>query len=283
MGSNKKKEKDKFPDDLVREWEKSDGVNFAIALARRTGWLLHVDWFTPYEDAPYEEMKPLRVYVGTDGDAIFDCNGKKKINAYNTYVILPIAQKRAIGKSGNVLTRFYSEEKLWQLPLLVKPDEARINVALTAISKNKKYLERVPKRLNPHIPADRAADFSFGHCIPFAAALEKIRRIPAVAIFADQFEEAFGYSKKGFCHSVVIHPDGEAEDSWGKQPLSHVLARFGIVTYRINEAAQKEYVAAQQRHSSDIFQRAYEDALYFIKQNDLLGPNFHFKGQESPS
>jgi len=269
MGSHKKQEKDRFPEDLVREWEKSDGVNFAIALARLTGWLLHVDWFTPYEDAPYEEMKALRVYVGTDGDAIFDCNGKKKINAYNTYVILPIAQKRSAGKRGNVLTRFYSEEKLWQLPLFVKPDEGRINVALAAIEKNKKYLERVPKRLNPHIPADRAADFSFGHCVPFAAALEKVRGLPAVAIFADKYEDAFGYSKKGFCHSVVMHPDGEAEDSWGKQPLSHVLARFGIVEYHTSEAAQKEYAAGQQRNSADIYQRAFEDAVHFISQYNL--------------
>lgn len=37
-------------------------------------------------------MKPLRVYIGIDGDAIYDHNGKKRIHAYNQYVIQPILQ-----------------------------------------------------------------------------------------------------------------------------------------------------------------------------------------------
>lgn len=266
MASKKQKDKNRFPENLVREWENSDGVNFAIALSRISGWLLHVDWFTPYEDAPYEEMKPLRVYVGTDGDAIFDCNGKKRINAYNQYVILPLAKKRAAGQAGNVLTRFYSEDALWQLPLYVKPNETSIQIAIEAIKKNKKYLERIPHRINPEIPADRAAYFSFGHCVPFAAALQEIKGLPAVAIMVDKYQEAFSLTKTGYCHSVVLHQDGEAEDSWGKQPLTNILARFGIMDYRFSEEMQKEYVVSQQRNSIEKYQMAYQEALNLLAQ-----------------
>ena len=83
MGVKKQKNKDNFPDELLREWENSDGVNFAIALARASGWLLYVDWWTQNQGDPVDKMKSLRVYVGTDGDAIYDFNGRKIIQAYN--------------------------------------------------------------------------------------------------------------------------------------------------------------------------------------------------------
>lgn len=49
-----------FPEYILRDWETSDGVNFAIALRRITGWLLHVDWWSPTNDKEVvENMKSL--------------------------------------------------------------------------------------------------------------------------------------------------------------------------------------------------------------------------------
>lgn len=43
MGQSKIKQREGFPPKLIEEWEADDCVNFAVALARLTGWLLHVD------------------------------------------------------------------------------------------------------------------------------------------------------------------------------------------------------------------------------------------------
>lgn len=79
MAVKNKKTKGHFTSDQIRNWENKDGVNFAIALARITGWLLHVDWLTIDQHAKVKDMTPLRVYVGIDTDYIFDFNGKKHI------------------------------------------------------------------------------------------------------------------------------------------------------------------------------------------------------------
>jgi len=39
-GKNKTRNKT-FPEVLMKRWEDSDGINFAIALVRLTGWILY--------------------------------------------------------------------------------------------------------------------------------------------------------------------------------------------------------------------------------------------------
>jgi hypothetical protein len=71
--------------------EGSYGVNFAIALSRMTGWLLHVDWFKPeYAEEHEKAMVPLRIYVGDHSNNIFDFVGKESIGAFALWVITPI-------------------------------------------------------------------------------------------------------------------------------------------------------------------------------------------------
>jgi hypothetical protein len=161
MAGKKQKTKGKFPDQLIREWEKSDGVNFAIALARASGWLLQVDWWAQSQNDTVDEMKSLRVYVATDGDAVYDFNGKKLIQAYNQYVVTPIAQKRKYTGAG-ISSRFYSEEKLWTLPLRGKPSESAILKAADALRKYPFLLEKMPRRINPEVPAHLAANLLMG-------------------------------------------------------------------------------------------------------------------------
>jgi len=228
MSIKRQKDKNKFPEYLMKDWENTDGVNFAIALARITGWLLHVDWWTPSEDAPVEDMRSVRVYVGTDGDAIYDFNGKKKIQAYIKYVIEPIAVKRATQNKGSVLTRFYSEADLRKLPLRVKANYANIKAAEDVIRRNKEFLDKIPPRINPEIPADIAGKYSFGWCVVFAEVIEELRGLPAVAMIADKYDPSVAINKPGYFHSVNLHPDGEVEDSWGKQPVEKILERFGV-------------------------------------------------------
>jgi hypothetical protein len=51
MGQAKINRSENFPIQLIEEWEADDCVNFAVALARITGWLLHVDWWTTLHQA----------------------------------------------------------------------------------------------------------------------------------------------------------------------------------------------------------------------------------------
>jgi hypothetical protein len=75
MGQAKIRQREGFAPKLIEEWEAEDCVNFAVALARITGWLLHVDWLTPSdeEDIPESELKPLRVYVGDNREEYLMC------------------------------------------------------------------------------------------------------------------------------------------------------------------------------------------------------------------
>ncbi|MCR8556914.1 hypothetical protein KXD93_04645 [Mucilaginibacter sp. BJC16-A38] len=269
MGSKKQKEKDKFPDELMREWENSDGVNFAIALARASGWLLQVDWSARSQDDPVEQMKSLRVYVATDGEAVYDFNGRKLFQAYNQYVITPIAQKRQYAGAG-ILSRFYSEEKLWKLPLRVKPSEAGIVRAEEALRNYPAFMNKMPKRINPHVPAHLAAAFTFSRCAVFAAANQAIKGLPATAISVSRYAP-FAMGKIGFCHSVNVHPDGEWEDAWGKQPSENILNRYGIEAYSLSEPVQQEVVAKLSKNSPELYKEYYHLAEELIGSFQLHG------------
>lgn len=263
MGSKKQKAKDKFPDELIREWENSDGVNFAIALARVSGWLLQVDWWAQSKDDTVEQMKSLRVYVATDGDAVYDFNGRKLIQAYNHYVITPIAAKRKYTGAG-ISSRFYSEEKLWKLPLRVKPSEAGIIRAEDALRKYPTFLGKMPKRNNPHVPAHLAADFTYGKCAVFAAANKVITGLPATAISVSRYA-SYATGKIGFCHSVTLHPDGEWEDAWGKQPRENILNRYSIEAYTLSEDIQQAVVAKLSKNSPEQYKEYYRLAEELIR------------------
>ena len=263
MGSKKSKAKDRFPDELMREWENSDGVNFAIALARASGWLLQVDWWAQSQDDTVEQMKSLRVYVATDGDAVYDFNGRKLIQAYNHYVITPIAAKRKYTGAG-ISSRFYSEEKLWKLPLRVKPSETGINKAEEALRQFPMFLNKMPKRINPHIPAHLAANFTYGKCAVFAAANQAITGLPAAAISVSRYAP-FAIGKIGFCHSVTVHRDGEWEDAWGKQPCENILNRYGIEAYTLSEEVQQDVVAKLSKNSPEQYKEYYQLAEELIR------------------
>ncbi|MFX5756819.1 hypothetical protein ABTE27_22990, partial [Acinetobacter baumannii] len=64
MGQAKIKQRTAFTPRAIGEWEANDCVNFAVALARLTGWLLHVDWWSVSaerrEDIPLDQLTPLR-------------------------------------------------------------------------------------------------------------------------------------------------------------------------------------------------------------------------------
>jgi hypothetical protein len=259
-----------FPPHLVKSWEDGDTVNFAIALARVTGWLLHVDWWTlSEEEEDATNMKSLRVYVGDDQQGVFDLRGKQKITSFSQKIVLPILKERGNGKGG-VRTRYYSEEKLLTLPLRVKPDLERVRIAEEAIRNNPSFLDKIPKRTAPFIPAYLAADYTFGRCAAYATAMHELTGFPVTAIIADQYTDQFSLSKKGYAHSIVLHMDGIAEDAWGIQPMERILARYGIKRCSLSEDEHWRVNENLKRNSLDKYQEAYEQALSLLKKYILI-------------
>lgn len=256
-----------FSPSQIKAWEDGDCVNFAVALARLTGWLLHVDWgaHSLDRDLPVSEMVSLRVYVGDNHDNIYDVRGKRKIKGFTETFIKPRVRQLGLMTSA-INSRYYSEEKLWTLPLRVRPDEARIINSMEIIKNNTDFLQKIPQRIKPLIPAHLAADFTFGNCVVYAAALEDLTGLAATAISALEYNELFHGNKLDFVHAFNLHPDGLAEDAWGVQPLHYIAERFGMVKYTLSESEFRRINEKVKLTSADVYEKWYAKAVELIKQ-----------------
>lgn len=100
MGQAKIKQRTAFAPQLIEEWEADDCVNFAVGLARLTGWLLHVDWWSTStehrEDIPLDQLRPLRVYVADNHDQIFDVRGTRSIREFSEKILFKLIRTRGV-------------------------------------------------------------------------------------------------------------------------------------------------------------------------------------------
>lgn len=269
MGQAKLKQRTAFAPELVEQWESEDCINFAVALARVTGWLLHVDWWVPSLDPdnniPLERCKPLRVYVADNGFGVFDVRGVRSIDDFNARAIRPLAVRNG---PGGVRTRYYDESRLESLPLRIPPDPAKIESAAKAIAANTAYLNSIPKRTPPYIPAADAADYTFGRCAAFAEALREQTGLEAVALLAVRVKpgsEGMRFGSDGFFHSLVLHPDGTGEDCWGQAYVDDIAGRFGVAEYRLSREVHGRVVSDLQRTSLERYEAAFAKAKELIQ------------------
>ncbi|RZL22193.1 MAG: hypothetical protein EOO96_24015 [Pedobacter sp.] len=92
--------------------------------------------------------------------------------------------------------------------------------------------------------------------------------IQPVALLATKFSPGFEntqLNERGYFHSVVIHPDGIAEDSWGKATLKSVAARFGVTEFKTSAEEHHLVVEKLLQNSGDRFTAALKDAVDLIK------------------
>lgn len=264
--TKKAKKEIQFPDYVLRDWEASDGVNFAVALARITGWLLHVDWWTPTDNKEVvENMKSLRVYVGNNANHIYDLKGKQTIATFTNNIIKPILQRRG-ANYGGVTTKYYSEEKLFTLPLRVRPTESRIKDAEKLIIANTDFLDKIQKRQAPNVPAHIAADFTYGHCNPFATALSELRGFKPVALIAKEYNRLFDSSKLGYVHSFNLDDEGSAIDIWGKDTVENIATRFGLTKYELDEEEHLKVSQKLKTNSPEKYEEIYKKSVIIINQ-----------------
>lgn len=278
MGQSKIKQREGFPPNLIEQWEADDCVNFAVALARLTGWLLHVDWVVkslpPYDNVPIDKLIPLRVYVQDNREGIFDVRGVKTLVEFQESTIAKRATKILTAQriNGGVLTRFYDESKLSQLPLRSLPDESKIALAIEAIKANPAYLKKIPAKPQSRIPVHDAARYTFGRCVAYAEAMHELTGLHPVAILGKKFSPLYAATERsddGYVHSIVVHPDGMGEDAWGIATIQDIAGRFGAVEFEISSDTHKEVVQNYHRTSSDIYEAELKVARQLITQYRL--------------
>lgn len=280
MGQARLKQSALFTSDVIAEWESEECVNFAVALARTTKWLLHVDWWVPSIDPnnniPFEMCKPLRVYVADNQYDVFDVRGIRKVFSFHLRTIRQLAERYG---RGSVRTCYYSETRLATAPLLNGPDELKIERAALLIQQNAAYLAAIPKRVLPLIPAYQAADFAYGRCVPYAEALFEMTGLMPVALMAESFAPEFVGTRtgdNGYVHSVVLHADGMGEDSWGKAPLAEIAGRLGVTQFRVGREEHQKAVKNLKRNSPDEYKTAFDEAKAVINQYCLPTPSIRF-------
>jgi hypothetical protein len=270
MGQAKNKQREGFAIGLIDEWEADDCVNFAIALARLTGWLLHVDWWSPSpaESISEDEMKPLRVYVADNREGIFDVRGVKTLVDFHQGTIVKLVKKRA-PRYGGVRTRFYSEANLSTLPLRNPPDESKIALAIEAIKSNLAYLNAIPEKPKSRIPVHDAARYTFGHCVAYAEAMRELIGLQPVAILGKRFNPLYERNDRsgdGYVHSIVVHPDGMGEDAWGIAPIEGIAGRFGAIEFEISANVHQEVVKNYYRTSNETYEAELKIARELVAQ-----------------
>jgi hypothetical protein len=270
MGQAKNKQREGFSPQLIQEWESEDCVNFAVALARLTGWLLHVDWFSsvPDESALEDSFKPLRVYVADNREGVFDVRGVKSIEDFYQTTIIKLSKKHAT-TYGGVRTRFYAEARLAALPLRAQPDEHKIVLAMEAIKANRAFLNAIPAKPASRIPVHDAARYTFGRCVAYAEAMRELIGLQPAAILVQQFKPIYAntkHSADGYVHSISIHPDGTGEDAWGIAPIEDIAARFGAVEFDISQDVHREVVGNYLRNSNELYQAELAIARKLVAQ-----------------
>lgn len=198
-------------------------------------------------------------------DLIFDVRGTKPITDFTAGTIESLA--RNLG-TGGVRTRFYDEEALSSQPLRSQPDEAKIEQAIEAIKENPYFLASIPKRQPPFIPAFQAARFTYGRCAAYAEVLQELTGLQPTALLAVRFSPLFEGTHRaasGYFHSVILHPDGLAEDSWGKAPLQEIARRFGVVEFTTSIAEHKVVVNNLKSSSADLYESARQEATALVQ------------------
>lgn len=258
--------KGQFPEYILRNWEDNDGINFAIALSRITGWILNVSWWSPTDEHEIvEKMKPLRVYVQNNSNQIYDIRGKQTIATFSNNIIIPRCRKRGY-EGGGVVDRCYSEQMLFDLPLRIKPCETKIEEAQVLIRKNTDFLGRIPLRNEPKVPAFIAAKFTYGSCCPFATALFDLKGFKPIAIIAKEYLRPFELTKPGYVHSLVKDKDDNFIDAWGKDSLENIIQRYHVAKYELSEAEHYATNLRLKTNSPEKYNELYEESVAIINE-----------------
>lgn len=254
-----------FSQEVIKEWEEDDGVNFAVALSRLTGWIIQVEWIaTSKNEKDKKGLIPLRVNVADNKNLIFDISGIYTIEDYYNAIVFPLIEQRNTFSNAGCVCRYYAESRLQELPLRFKPDDKKIEKALSLIQTNKRYLSKIPLRNKPQVPANQAAIFTFGKCNPFSEAIYSSMKIKPIALIAKKYTRLFSDSRLGYVHSFNQIDDKTGLDVWGIDSIENIAKRFGISEFELSSSAHAEVTAKLKNSSPEAYVKYYHEAMEII-------------------
>lgn len=214
------------------------GLHHAIAFERATGWPVH---------CTYVAGEAIRYHNEDGGIRIFDVRGIMSATQHSELVTQPIVMSRnwprsAANKDGNLEIGCTCLGEEGVVTARIELNDDLLAHAEDAISANHAYLSLVPARCHPRFPASALQRYAFGQCVVFAEALAKVRGLPAVTMVPTNIAEWAHIPSDQMQHAVVLHPDGEVEDVWGKTSAAQIAARYGINKWRFSENAHREMI-----------------------------------------
>ncbi|QOF76055.1 hypothetical protein [Variovorax sp. 38R] len=99
--------------------------------------------------------------------------------------------------------------------------------------------------------------------------MRELEGLQPTALLAIRFAPMFEGTRRsdtGYFHSVVLHPDGSGEDSWGKAPLQDIAARFGVIEFKTNDDEHRRVMNKLRTNTPENFEKALEHAREIIRQ-----------------
>lgn len=72
-------------------------------------------------------------------------------------------------------------------------------------------------------------------------------------------------NERGYFHSVVLHRNGMAQDSWGIAPLRDIALRFGASEFVTDAHEHRSVVSRLQTNSPDAYAESYSDAMTLLE------------------
>lgn len=92
------------------------------------------------------------------------------------------------------------------------------------------------------MPAAALSRWSWGGCVVYAEAMSRLTGLPAAVMEPTCMEQWAEIGSGNGIHGVVVHPDGDVEDVWGKFPPMRVARRYGMAEWRLSEARHRALV-----------------------------------------
>lgn len=90
-----------------------------------------------------------------------------------------------------------------------------------------------------------------------------------------QMEAGVGMGAGSGLHAVIIHPDGDLEDVWGKLPAARIAHRYGMASWTFSQEKHRELIAdalAVRPTAADDIAEA-EQAILAARQPAQCGAN----------
>lgn len=227
----------RFSPDQIQIWEADRCAAFAVAIERLRGWPVH---------ATFIGDEVVRLQAEDASDRIYDARGIFTTARFGDAVVVPLAhagrdwpQSAFQDNHLRIGTKCVGEEGLVELGIAI--DKTRVQDAITRIEANAVYLDLVPTRPHPRLPAKALSRYSWSGCVVYADALSRILNLPAMTMTAVQVATGHDISGERI-HAVVQHPDGTVEDGWGRQSAEAVARRYAMVRFSLNAQAHRDMI-----------------------------------------